>query len=151
MAHFWRGKQRSYQQVHLILYYFAETHCIPSCFGRWGGGRGGEFQLFIWENPKDTFPHTPFLHGHSVLPYGATRSLWEHLESPTAHCQQEMKRKNLFLHISVNPMLICFQQFLLPLFLVHFYDAFSIRSSVWHQKETCLGKGATEKTHRLFI
>lgn len=51
------------------------------------------------------------------------------------------KRMNLFLHIGVvKPMLTFFQQFLLPLFPVHFTDVSRICTLVWHQKETCLGK-----------
>lgn len=148
MVPFWRGKQRCHQEVHFVLYYFAKRHCIPLWFGRWKK----KFQSCIRENPKDTFPHAPFLHGHSVLPHGATGFLWEHLlESPTAHCQQEMMRKNLFLHISVKPVLVWFQQFHLPLFPAHFYGCFQHMYFGVTSKRTCLGKGATEETHSLFI
>lgn len=69
VAHFWRGKQRSYQQVHLILYYFAETHCIPSCFGRWGGGGGGGSFSCLYEKIQRTHFHThPFFMATQFYP-----------------------------------------------------------------------------------
>lgn len=72
VAHFWRGKQRSYQQVHLILYYFAETHCIPSCFGRWGGGGGGGVSVVYMRKSKG------HISTHTLSSWPLSSTLWSH-------------------------------------------------------------------------
>lgn len=78
-------KERSHQQAHPVL---LPKDIASLCDSE--DGKNKKFQSCMWENPKDTFPDAPFLHGHSVLHHGATRLQWEHLlKSLTAHCHRK--------------------------------------------------------------